>query len=285
MSPIGRIFSVLNLVLAVWFLAWAANTLATGQDYKTKWEEEKDAKQALQEELEGQIAELRTQRDQAQSETADFRSQRDQAQNEVTRLEAQLAEAEKNFDESQANLQALTASIDALKSENTALQQSKEQALREKFEAEKERDDALAAQQEAEGNLADAQARIASLEKQLTARAEEIASLERQIEDLNAQLATVVDITGVDYSAITAQPQIDGYVTSVVYENDLALIAINKGADAGVKPGFTFDVYNGGVYKGRVRVQNVHGDFSTALVERPVAGQRIETGDSVTTRL
>ena len=86
-------------------------------------------------------------------------------------------------------------------------------------------------------------------------------------------------------AAVTALPKSEGQGRGVVYENDLALVAINKGEADQVKPGYTFDVYAGGAYKGHVRVQNVHGDFCTALVERQVDGQDIRIGDSATTRL
>ena len=38
MSPIGRIFIVLNLLLSAAFLGWASNALGTSQDWKTQAE-------------------------------------------------------------------------------------------------------------------------------------------------------------------------------------------------------------------------------------------------------
>ena len=45
MSPIARVFSVLNLILAVFFLSWASNSLATSQAFKKSYEDEMAAHQ------------------------------------------------------------------------------------------------------------------------------------------------------------------------------------------------------------------------------------------------
>ena len=48
MSAIGRIFLVLNLILAALFLGWASTSLATSAEYKQKYEDEERAHQATQ---------------------------------------------------------------------------------------------------------------------------------------------------------------------------------------------------------------------------------------------
>ena len=57
MSPIGKIFVILNLFLAAAFLGWASSALATNQNYKSQLETltlETDADIAR---LEGQVSE------------------------------------------------------------------------------------------------------------------------------------------------------------------------------------------------------------------------------------
>ena len=56
MSPIGRIFTVLNLILAAAFLGWASNTLATSKQFKDKYETEKTAHDATRQEKDEEIS-------------------------------------------------------------------------------------------------------------------------------------------------------------------------------------------------------------------------------------
>ena len=60
MSPIARVFSVLNLILAVFFLAWASNSLATSQAFKQKFDGEAVMHQETEDTLQGQISTLET---------------------------------------------------------------------------------------------------------------------------------------------------------------------------------------------------------------------------------
>ena len=53
MSPIGRIFIVLNLILAALFLGWASLNLATSHEYKGKLEAEEVAHQTTKTDFEG----------------------------------------------------------------------------------------------------------------------------------------------------------------------------------------------------------------------------------------
>ena len=56
------------------------------------------------------------------------------------------------------------------------------------------------------------------------------------------------------------------------------------GAD-GVKPGYTFEIYDGATYKGQVRVDYVHDNTCSAMILRTRPGQTIRQGDSASTRL
>jgi hypothetical protein len=63
------------------------------------------------------------------------------------------------------------------------------------------------------------------------------------------------------------------------------LVAINVGSNKGVKRGYTFEIYDGGTYKGQVRVEFVHADMCSGLITRTAPGQSMRQGDGATTRL
>ena len=76
-------------------------------------------------------------------------------------------------------------------------------------------------------------------------------------------------------------PQVDTSVVAVDLERTTIVLA--AGRDAGVEPGFVFDVYRGATYKGQVRVQRVEEDWSEGTILH--SKKPIEPGDAATTRL
>lgn len=285
MSPIARVFSVLNLILAASFLAWASTTLAHSQDYKRKYEAEQAAHQTTMTEKDAQISELETLRDTARNEAETLRSERDSHEERANRLEGDLSQSRSDLSEAQANTQRLTNSVDAIQENNRQLQGDKDRAVEARHEAEGAKESAEEAQQEAESNLVDAQGEIESLNNMVADKETEIVALNSTISELNTQLATVVELTGVSFDQITAQPAIDATVVRAVHDISPGLVALNRGSEAGVKVGYTFEIYNGGQYKGQVRVENVRPNMCTALVTTAVSGTTIGQGDSAATRL
>jgi len=285
MSPIARVFSVLNLILAASFLAWASTTLAHSQDYKRKYESEQADHATTTEEKNDQISELETLRDRARTEAESFRTERDSVTERANRIDGDLSQVRSDFSDSQANTQRLTNSVDAIQENNRQLQSDKDRAVESGHEAGRAKESAEEAQQEAESNLVDAQSDIEGLNNAISDRDTEIVALNRTISDLETQLATVVELTGVSFDQITAQPSIDATVVRAVHDISPGLVALNQGSEKGVKVGYTFEIYNGGQYKGQVRVENVRPNMCTALITTAVTGTQIGQGDSAATRL
>ena len=79
MSPIGRIFIVLNLILAAGFLAAASMQLNQVDSWKTQHDDAVAAAATQQDDLNAQISALRLQNDTATAESSTFRDERDDA--------------------------------------------------------------------------------------------------------------------------------------------------------------------------------------------------------------
>ena len=77
MSPIGRIFIVLNLILSAAFLGWAANALATTEDYKQQLQDERASLGAELLAKEDEVSQLNSQKDRLENDARSFREQRD----------------------------------------------------------------------------------------------------------------------------------------------------------------------------------------------------------------
>ncbi|MDP6538368.1 MAG: hypothetical protein QF903_09100 [Planctomycetota bacterium] len=285
MSPIGRIFSVINLVLAAFFLAWAANLLAVSQEFKTKYDDEVAAHAATKSELDGTIVDLRSQVDTARNDADLARGERDSAQ-QAARLQEKAADDQQSENATlQSNYDKIANSVANLEANNRGLQAAKDTAVSAQHDAETERDAAQRDQQAAESRTSEVEALNDSLHKTIGDKDAAIASLGAEISNLEVQLATLVDVTGVAISDITSQPLIEGTVVKALYDIAPGMVALNVGSASGVVRGHTFEIHNGTSYKGQVRVENVRADMCTAIVHLTVPGQTISQGDSAKTRL
>lgn len=285
MSPIGRIFSVLNLILAALFLSWAANNLATSHEYKQKLEDAEAAAAAEKQDLEGQISALRIDLDNKTTEADTFSNELDAARDGERRVKQENTELQSQIDSLAATNNTNASTISDFESHISNLESAKDQAVAAQRDAENERDDALSTAQDASTRSSDLEAQNAALSNQIADMEAQIVALNGRISELDTNLATIIDVTGANVDDILAQKLINGSVIQANYSVKPGLVALNVGADSGVSRGYTFQIYNGAQYKGEVRVENVRDNMCTALITTLVDGQKIAQGDRASTRL
>jgi myosin heavy subunit len=283
MSPIGRIFIVLNLILSAAFLGWASNSLAQTEDFK-KQRDDKNAELATAKEDAARTEEdLTTQLNAKKQEASEQREQRDRAQDDANRLTTELA-AEKS--EKNALLGNLTtiektlgdyqSTIDRLSTEKDRANQLREEAQTAQRDAEAAQDAAESAERDAVAAKQDADRQIADLETTRT-------TLQAEVQKLDTHLAVIQEATDVSIDDILAPKKVDGAVLAV--DAASGLVMLNVGKDDGVKRGYSFDVWSGSQYKGQVRVMNVQAGMCSALLKTPVQGAAIRQGDLASTRM
>ena len=285
MSPIGKIFIVLNLFLAVAFLGWAAANLSNAQDYKTQLESEQTAHAQTKDDLSTQLESVTNDRNQFETELASMRGDRDSVTAERDRNRRDLDDQKGRNDANEQRLETIAGTLAEYSSTNQDLIQKLEDANTAlasaqdtRHTAENGREAALATQRGLEDNLRQATQRIVSLEVDKT-------SAYKDVMDLKTQVQTFVATFGVTASDLLVQPQIDGAVLMVSHAIQPGLVSINKGSDDGVQRGYIFEIYNGAQYKGRVRVETVQGDMCTAVILKTFEGRSIEQGDNAATRI
>jgi len=287
MSPIGRIFSVLNLVLAALFLGWASNNLASHQSWQDKHKALEEASSAEIDDITGQLSTLRAEHNTLQDTNGNLRNEKQTSEDDNSRLASELkSETDKNTE--------LRGSVDNIENSLQSYAENSAKVTQDLSDKNDElagavassRDAAAAAQaaqdaqRSAEEALASANKRIGDLETERTANL-------NQIEDLDAEVETLVAMTGTPRGEISAMKDIDGAVLEVVRNVAPGLIAINKGTVDGVERGYTFEIWNmtTNTYKGQVRVENVRDGMCTCIIVREVDGQAIVSGDSASTRI
>ena len=193
-------------------------------------------------------------------------------------------ETQKNS-QMRADLSKVAATLSEMEAGKVKLQGERDKAIAAQRDAEDKARASMETQMAAEKDAADKNAAletannmIADMEKAAMANSKEIGRLE-------TELATLVANTGARVSDFAAMPDIKGAVLDISTAVQPGLIAINKGTADGVKRGFTFEIYDGKVYKGQARVEFVHETMCSAILTRSVAGQSIRQGDGAATRL
>jgi hypothetical protein len=282
MSSIGKIFLLINFGLAFGFLFWASTAVATNAKWKDQYEAELAAHQSTEasfkEDLSGLQIDLNNERDAKDARA----SERDQATAEATRNREELDAAKRANEQLRADVAAIKESLDAYLQQNQALEAAKDAAVAEARELEREcdsasqaSDDSEQARADAEEALREAQAQIASLERNVN-------TFKGEVSQLEAQVAAAVQS---GFTIDNPQVDIDARVLNVDTSITPGLVALNVGANSGVKRGMTFQVYSGSSYKGYVRVETVRENMCSALIVAQVEGASIGQGDSASTNL
>jgi len=285
MSPIGRIFSVLNLVLAALFLSWASMALSSADSFRVTLEKDTKEFEARIAALETEKADALTAKASAESRASSLNDQLESEKNNTARLTGEIAEKDQDNDVMQADLGRVSNSLQSAIDSGKAASEAQVEAIERANAADTAKSEALVAKQAAETQVADLRAQIAALNSQLKAKNADYVALQSELSNRETELAVLIDATGVDAGSIIGMPLINGVVIEALYDVEPGLVAINKGTADKVQRGFTFDIYNGADYKGRVRVENVRENTCTAIVTQPVDGKRIGQGDKAATRL
>lgn len=284
MSPIGRLFIILNLILAAAFIAYAGFYLKNQTSYKTKLDEQVAAALAEKTSLEEQISKLGGQ---VQSYSTDLTTKTNQLANSKVTIKA-LEEADTD---NKSKLARLTAKLEGIEGSVGNVASTLEQQMariesltkdwvaanEEKLKAVGSRDDLQNKLNAVQASLEKANARNESLVADLNEASAEQRELETQIAVIRRAIPSVGEIIkGV-------QPQVDGTIMTVTPA--LRSVTISLGENSGVTPGMSFSVHNGTTYKGEVRVVEVSDNIAFGRIENAVASQKISKGDKATTRL
>lgn len=279
MSPIGRIFVVLNLILSAAFFGWAYNALSTTDNYKKQLDEAKTAHAAELAKKDEEISKLTVDLNGATEQQRQFHSERDQKTAEADGLRRELDELKSRHDGLQASLKKIEATLGDYNNTIAQLGQQKDAAVEKAHEAQRERDSAVAEKDAAELASRDAQEAQKNAETRIADLERERGDLMEKISDLDTRMAKLVEMTGAEVPF--AAPKIEGYVLEV--NRDLKLVVINKGAKDQVKPGYTFSIYRGSQYKGQVRINSVQDGLASGIIEAEKSP--ITKGDSAATTL
>jgi DNA repair exonuclease SbcCD ATPase subunit len=285
MSPIGRVFIVLNLLLAGVFVGFSGTYLQKQDNFKKQLEAEKTAhttaKTAWDQErtrLEKERTDFEIAKTARETELNAVKNARDQLSDEKKQLSQQLASLE-------ADLKALRSVAEAGKSQSDAAFKQAEDAYKMAMADQKAKDEAINQKNVFEAENRTLKTQIASLEETVKTKDLAIADLEKTRNELNL-LVSVAQAKC--FMPSMAAPKLAGKVTHA--SGNLATIAVTD------NPGnvdiqsqinqrkFSFAVYDANTYKGEaVATEYVASQNAVLCTLIPAKNQTIRTGDMAST--
>lgn len=285
MSSIGKIFTIVNLLLAGLFLGWAIAALNTANQWKADHDKVKADMTAMQASKDAKIAELDAKWATEHDALSRAISERDGYKTESENLKTEVASARRENEQMSGQLSTLTDNVKTYNEKLESLEASKDRAQTEAKDALTKLADARDALQKAEFELRDRNDALAKAAADGAEMSEKLTAATKKAEKNQTLLQQVVAMTGISLADITAQPQIDAAVLAVKADVQPGLVMLNVGKDKNVSAGMTFHVYSGNTYKGSVRVENVQATMCSAVVTTAVAGTSMSQGDNASTRL
>lgn len=287
MSPIGRVFIVLNLFLAGGFAVMAGQLLNKQANYKQMLADETAAHEDDNKKHQQQIEDLKT--------------ERGNAENAKTSFETQLAAAKTtndNLQDENKRLAALTSSQAADLKKAVSLQEAANTQAKAAFEqaqaayqasidAQKVRDDAVRSKDSAEAENRNLKNDIAGLNETISGKDEQIASLERDNSEKDLLLAAA-KVRG--FSEAMAAPNLAGTVTNSSGRLCTISISDNPGnidiQDQINRRPFSFAIFDDKGYKAEAVATKYEPSANAVLCTIRVrnGGATIRTGDKASTQ-
>lgn len=288
MSPIGRIFVVLNIVLAAVIFGVTASFLAKNDNYRYRLEEATRDFDKTKAELEAERTEIADARDAAErlrdqtiTEKNQLDTQKKALEDEIASLNTQKQQLQASVDQYNEKLSNLTASVETISSSADNANEARVAAIEARTQAEQSASEAIAAKADAEDRANSLMADLEDVRRQLTAARNELQQSETTV-------ATLLDLSGLTLADVgRTAPPIDGAITNVAESENQTIVQINRGSNDQVKNGYTFHIFNTatGEYKGEAVVEYTHSSTCTAVVTLKDASTTIMQGDRVATLL
>lgn len=285
MSPIGRVFIVLNLVLAGGFVYVSGTYLQKQHNYKEQLTSEKEAHDATRKQKDDQILALTNDRNTFEN----AKISNETRLNEAVLRNSQLEDENKRLNDQLAGIEgdvkALLASAQAANTESKTAFATAKAAYDMAIADQKAKDEAVNAKDAALAENRDLKAKITSLEEAVSTRDQNIASLESE----KSQLGLLVKVAeSYGFIRSMAAPNLAGTVTTANGRLCTIQITDNPGnvniKDAIEMGKWGFAIYDASGYKGEAIAERYEESANAVLCRVfPVKGE-IREGDKAATK-
>lgn len=281
MSPIGRVFIILNLLLAGAFVGFSGTYLQKQHHWKSEAEKavlaHKDAEKVWTSERDRLNSALSTSDNAKTAAETTANSQK----NEIDRLKEENQRLDLRAAQMEGDMKALRTTAEAGNSESKAAFAQSKAAYDMAIAAEAAKNEAVRAKDASDEENRGLKNQIAALNETVTNKDVEIAGLGK----VRGELQLMVDVARqMGFLESMAQPKLAGTVSAV--QGNLVTISISDNPDsAEIKPGYKFGIYDASGYKGEARVTDVDASKNIAFATMFVTTGNVKAGDSASTRI
>jgi hypothetical protein len=275
MNFFGKVLIALTAIASIFLLAASLMVYATHRNWKDDYDKLKTqltAAQTANQELEATKNSLESQltaeKDYAVQEASKLVLERDQ----LAKQNADIGKRLEQLDQTQRDQAAALAATQA----NNEKLTGQVAALRGEIRTnQSERDHAFTTALQATDDLHQADNELTVLRERNSQLAQEVGNKTALLDENGIDPAT-------DPGAIV--PRVRGIVSKTQSTSGSQLIEVTVGADDGLKPGHTVEVFRGDRYLGRAEILKTEPDRAVGRILRQFQQGQIEEGDDVATR-
>ncbi|MEK7867000.1 MAG: hypothetical protein AAB434_09985 [Planctomycetota bacterium] len=280
MSTLGKVFTVLVLILSLVYLGITATLFAYRTDYKKALADEK---QAHKDEVASKDKDI-----QARDSEIKLKETQNgailEAMNKAFTAQAEAEKSSKDWQEKYGSLEkelsTLRAALQSIEGKISEKDQVIAQLTTQLDEANKVKTEAVTAKDAAETKLLDTQSRLSSAEKNLVDLEKQYIQKVKELEESKGKLSMVPpDAIPAEARGVKA---VDGKVLAV--SKVMNLLIVNVGKERGVEVGDQFTVYRGDKFVGKIQVEKADKDWSSARMIEDFKRLDPTVGDDVTSK-
>lgn len=276
MNLLGKIFTVFILIASIAVMVVAMFVYATHRN----WREDAQQLQSQLTQARADFQQLQSLRERLESELeAELAAERkaiSQLESERIQLMQTNSEFQQQLDQLRQQERANTAAVASTQANNEALAEEVSTLRTNIRQAQQARDQAFDRMVRATDDLHQAQGRLTSIQERYAQIAQELGNRTALLRERGIDPHT-------DPDAIV--PSVRGVISSTSRTPAGQLIEISVGADDGLKPEHTVEIFRGERYLGRAKILRTEPDRAVGQVLREFQQGQIQEGDNVATRL
>lgn len=286
MSPIGRVFIVLNLVLSGVFLGYAGFYLGEADKWKNKHEDAVAAMTKMEGEKNAEITQLKSTLDVTQGERDDQTRQAATLRNAVAAKDDQIQNLNGRLTTLQSSYQGLEANVGTLAQASEKQNERIAELSKLYLEAKDQRAQAVAARDQMNEELEAERSSRRGTEEKNQGLQDRIASANQEIRDYELRMdAIVAAVPNIAEIIAGTLPPVSGEVFAVNTDLKTVFLRLNDGAIDKVSKGWRFSIHNGNTYKGEISIIDVDTGAKTATGRIVASNAAIQRGDRAETRI
>lgn len=285
MSPIGRVFIVLNLVLAGTVVGFGGTYLQKQHDFKSQLISEQKARSEEVGKLQADIVRLESERNNFEVSTSRREAELDNMKNRVASAEDENKRLHQQVAAFEGGLNSLVSVANANKDQAKAAFEQAQAAYQMAIADQKVKDESVTAKNAAEAENRTLKTTIASLQETIGGKDLEIAGLNKNLSE-NQLLVSVAKQKG--FLEGMAAPALTGMVTTANDRLCTIQVTDNPGdVDIGeiiAKMPFSFAIYDASGYKGEATATHYEPSAKAVLCNLTLVKGDIKEGDRASTK-